>query len=194
MLNSSGNICAMNLIAKLLYSLPNRIERRRLRFIFCGLTGNKPNGLIVRGKFYLENKNVTIGKNVDLYPGVTFAGNGEIRIGNNCKIGQNTIIYANSNGGVVIGDNTIIAAQNYIIDSNHNMEAGRYISEQGLSSALVTIGEDVWLGANVTVIKGSLINNGVVVGAKSLVNSEIAENSIAVGVPARVIGTRKNCE
>ena len=63
-----------------------------------------------------------------------------------------------------------------------------------MSSALVTIGEDVWLGANVTVIKGAVINNGVVVGAKSLVNSEIAENSIAVGVPARVIGTRKNCE
>jgi acetyltransferase-like isoleucine patch superfamily enzyme len=184
----------MNLIAKFLYGFPNRIERRRLKFIFCGLTGNKPNGLIIRGKIYLENKNILIGKNVDIYPGVTFAGNGLIRIGDNCKIGQNTIIYANNNGGVVIGDNTIIAAQNYIIDSNHNMNAGRKISDQGLSSSLVTIGEDVWLGANVTVIKGAVIQNGVVVGAKSLVNSEIAENSIAVGVPARIIGTRKNCD
>ena len=183
----------MNLIARLIHGLSIRYERRLSRFVFCGITGNKQNGLIVRGKLHIENRNVIIGKNVDLYPGVTFAGNGVIRIGDNSKIGQNTIIYANKDGGVVIGNNTIIAAQSYIIDSNHNTDGKQLISEQGLSSATVKIGNDVWLGANVTVIKGALIHDGVVVGAKSLVNSEVEENSIVVGIPAKRIGVRKNC-
>lgn len=184
----------MMLIANILYGLSSRIERRFLRFIFCGITGNRPNGLIIRGKFYLENRNVTIGRNVDLYPGVTFSGNGEIRIGDNCKIGQNSIIYANKEGGIEIGNNTIIAAQNYIIDSNHNIDREKLISEQGLSASRIIIGEDVWIGANVTVIKGAKIHDGAIIGAKSLVNSEIDENSIVVGIPAKKIGLRGNCE
>ena len=112
----------MNLIAKTIYRVTGRIKREYYKWLFCGMTGNIGKELTIRGKIYLENCNVMVGRNVDIYPGVTFSGNGEIRIGDNCKIGQNTIIYANEKGGVFIGNNTIIAAQNYIIDSNHNIK------------------------------------------------------------------------
>ena len=53
------------------------------------------------------------------------------------------------------------------------------------------IGEDVWLGANVTVLKGSAIGDGAVIGAKALVKGKIECNAIAAGIPARGVKYRE---
>ena len=50
----------------------------------------------------------------------------------------------------------------------------------------VTIGNDVWLGANVLVMPGVTIGDNVVVGAGAVVTRDIPSNSLAMGVPARV--------
>ena len=52
------------------------------------------------------------------------------------------------------------------------------------------VGNDVWLGANVVVLQGISIENGVIVGANAVVTKNLPPYSIAVGVPARVIGYR----
>lgn len=150
--------------------------------------GKKAKNVSVKGKLSFENGSVEIGENCILYPDVSFAGNGKIQIGNNCKIGSHVILYANKNGGVSIGDNTIIAAQTYIIDSNHGTDAGELIQKQPLQASKVTIGSDCWIGADVTIIKGAVIEDGAVIGAKSLVNSRIEKNGIAFGIPAKVNG------
>ena len=80
----------------------------------------------------------------------------------------------------------MIAAQCYIIDMDHGTQADKRIVEQTNSVAPVIIGEDVWIAANATVLKGSDIKDGAVIGAKSLVKGEIPENAIAVGIPATV--------
>lgn len=154
--------------------------------------GHKLPSVKVMGQLRFENGTIEIGENVILWPGVTFSGNGLIRIGNGVKIGQDVILYAHKeNGGVTIGDHTIIAAQTYIIDSNHSIEPSTLISKQPLTSKLVRIGSDVWIGANVTILEGSIIHNGAVIGAKSLVNSEIGQNEIAFGIPAKIRGKRE---
>lgn len=89
-------------------------------------------------------------------------------------------------GGVKIGNNTMIAAQCYIIDMDHGINAGEIIRNQSNTVAAIELGEDVWLGANVTVLKGSKIKNGAVVGAKSLVKGTVPSNSVSVGIPAKV--------
>lgn len=48
----------------------------------------------------------------------------------------------------------------------------------------ITIGEDVWIAADCTVLRGSVISDGAVIGAKSLVKGKIDKNSISVGIPA----------
>lgn len=137
------------------------------------------------------NKNVTVGENVIIYPNVSFEGNGSITIGNNVKIGTNVVLSAQKDGGIVIGNNTIIAANSYIVDSNHGMERNCLISSQPLKTKKITIGDDVWIGTNSSIIFGSKIGNGAVVGANSLVNTEVEPYSIVVGTPARVIKYRK---
>ena len=61
------------------------------------------------------------------------------------------------------------------------------VDEQSMVVKKVRIGNNVWLGTHVVVIKGSVINDGAVIGAMSLVNSEIKEESINAGIPAKFI-------
>lgn len=93
--------------------------------------------------------------------------------------------------GIIIGDNTIIAGNNYIIDSNHKTSKLTNIAEQPLVSKKLLIGEDVWIGTNCSIIYGSKINNGAVIGCSSLVNKEIEEYSISFGIPAKEVKFRE---
>lgn len=74
-------------------------------------------------------------------------GDGLIEIGDNVDVGNGTIIYASKNGGVKIGNNSMIAAQCYIIDADHGIRGGKLIREQGTTVSPVEIGEDVWIAA-----------------------------------------------
>lgn len=140
--------------------------------------------LKVYGKVYMLNRNVVMGDNCILYPNVSFEGNGDIIIGSNVKIGTNTIICSNDTGGVVIGDNTIIAANVHIIDSLHNINREKIIQEQGLVSEKIEIGNDVWIASNCVVSKGTILGNGCVVGANSYVDRFFEDNCVIFGNPA----------
>lgn len=143
------------------------------------------------GNVIAINPNVTIGKNVVIYPDVMFFGDGPITIGDNVSIGNGTIFGSLSKEGITVGDNTMIAAQCYLIDCDHGMKLGMPMCQQKQNTSPISIGNDVWLAANVTVLKGSHIADGAVIGAKALVKGEIPPDSIAVGVPAKVIKERK---
>ena len=143
------------------------------------------------GAVTVINRNISLGKGVTIYPGVMFWGDGQIVIEDGVSIGSSTVIYSSKHGGgVVIGAATHVASQCYIIDMDHGTSADKRISEQDNKVSPVVIGKDCWLAANVTVLKGSVIEDGAVIGAKSLVKSRIISNGIAVGVPAKVIKYR----
>lgn len=93
-------------------------------------------------------------------------------------------------GGVKIGNYSQIAAQCYIIDMDHGTEAEELIFRQKNSVSPVHIGSDVWLAANCTVLKGSVIEDGAILGAKSLVKGHVEKNSISVGIPAKHVRYR----
>lgn len=180
----------MNLV--LLYDrLKNKIKASYRKYVFKTKIKCKHNNFILVGDVILINKNIVLGEGVTIYPGCMFFGDGPIQIGNNVEIGNGTIIYASMGAGVTIGQDTMIAAQNYIIDTNHGMRNGEKIRDQRNICEKVVIGKDCWLGANVTVLKGASIDDGAVVGAKAMVNCYLEKNSISVGIPARVIKYRQ---
>jgi acetyltransferase-like isoleucine patch superfamily enzyme len=154
--------------------------------VFLSKVRNKSKDVRILGKVYVNATNVIIGKRVTLYPGVYFWGDGEIIIGDNVDIGIGTIIFAKKR--VIIGDNVNIAANCYIIDSNHGISKNKLISDQALQfdDEGIVIGSDVWIAAGCKIIKGAKINDGAVIGAMSMVNSEIDEYGIALGIPAKV--------
>lgn len=109
---------------------------------------------------------------------------GEIRIGDNTRIGlHNTVI-----GPVHIGSQVNLAQGVVISGLNHNyQDTNKPISEQGVSTNLITIQDDVWVGANVVIAAGVTIGKHCVVGAGSVVTKDIPGYSVAVGNPAKVI-------
>lgn len=114
-----------------------------------------------------------------------------IKIWDNVQIGYGTILF--SFKGISIGSNSGIAAQCYIIDTNHGIQR---IDEpwmnQPLESESIEIGEDVWIGTQCTILKGVKIGSHAVVAANSVVNKDVPPYAIVAGSPAKIIKYRKN--
>ena len=181
----------MGLVA-FLYKTNERIKKRIRTRYFKEYTGNNVSTLNIYGNIHLINKNIKIGSHVSIYPEVQFFGDGEIMIGDNVTIGNGTIIYASKDGGVSIGNNTLISAQCYIIDSDHGTKQGTLIKDQKAVVDKVIIGNDVWISAGCKILKGSVINDGCVIGAMSLVKGVVPTNTIAFGIPAKPVKERVN--
>jgi acetyltransferase-like isoleucine patch superfamily enzyme len=116
---------------------------------------------------------------------------GPIRIGDSVGINPFTVIYGH--GGVHIGNKVLIATSCVLIPANHNFDRLDVpIQDQGLTCQGITVEDDVWLAARVTVLDGVTIGQGSVVGAGAVVTKSLPPYSIAVGVPARIIGSRKD--
>ena len=115
---------------------------------------------------------------------------GSISIAENVFIGPYTVIYGH--GGVTIGKDTLISMHCRILSSNHTIPTQKTRIRSQPDILLPTdIGEDVWLGAGVTVLGGVTIGDGCVVGAGAVVTKDLPPYSIALGVPAQVVGMRE---
>lgn len=116
-------------------------------------------------------------------------------IGENVQL--NDYVHIGAIERVSIGDDVMVASRVFISDHNHgNYNTGEHTSNPDiapskrlLSAAPVFIGDRVWIGENVCILPGVSIGDGAVIGAGSVVTHNIPAESIAVGVPARVIKT-----
>lgn len=131
----------------------------------------------------------SVGK--DVWIGKTFS----------CDNGKNIFIGDNFTGNfnltildikeVYIGDNIMIGPNTLITTVGHPLTPkGR--REHLAQASEIHIGDDVWIGGNATILPGITIGNNVVIGAGAVVTKDIPDNSLAVGVPARVIREIEN--
>lgn len=158
-----------------------------------------------RGSIQIGN-NVFIKGSIDLRTGPS----GKILIGDhvaidtNCRfIAANDSVLTISGGAdlgcylicncgtdVTIGADVLMGGFCHIQSSSHDIAPGLPIKHQSHSYAPITIGDGCWLGSHVTVLKGIVIGEGSVVGAKSVVTKDVSPNSIVAGVPASFIRFR----
>lgn len=118
---------------------------------------------------------------------------GEVVIGENVFLGEFVVIYGH--GGVVIGNNTLIAMHTCIISANHTIPDQRTLIRSTPDVLLnIKIGSDVWIGAGVKILGGITIGDGCIIGAGSVVTKDLPPYSVSVGVPARVTRFRKKQE
>lgn len=134
---------------------------------------------------------ILIGKKtcLDAHVKIRCFGDGKVIIGNGVILSEYTTIHAGES--VEIDDNVLIGAFCYINDTNHNFsDKKKLIIKQGWNKKAIHINDNVWIGANVTILQGVTIGSGSVIGAGAVVTKNIPKNSIAVGVPAKVIDVR----
>jgi acetyltransferase-like isoleucine patch superfamily enzyme len=133
---------------------------------------------------------IKIGQKVDLAPNCRIQG--KVEIGNRSSMAQNGSI-SGEHVGVFIGEDVMIGPNVVIVAFNHGFSRLDIpMKNQVNEEEAIHIGNDVWIGANVTIGKGVSIGHGSIIGSNSFVNKDVPPFSIAGGVPARVIGLRKN--
>lgn len=114
---------------------------------------------------------------------------GYIELGEGTYIGAYTCIAGP--GSLKIGKHCLIAAHSSLFAGNHIFsDPNKPIVEQGDNCEGIVIEDDCWLGSGVRVVDGVTIGKGSVIGAGAVVTRNVPPYSIAVGVPAKVIGHR----
>jgi len=133
---------------------------------------------------------IVIKDNTQILRGCIFrAWDGEITIDESVYITDGVILYGR--GGIEIGKYSGLGSHVKIYSSEHTFEDPSVpIMLQGGVRKKVIIGEDVHVYASAIVLAGVTIGNGAVIGAGAVVTKDIPSYSIAVGVPAKVIGKR----
>jgi len=149
---------------------------------------------IYGGKYISLGKNSSIKRNSSVSAWYEFKGSHyspRITIGNECSIGEychitciNEIIIGN---GVLIGKNVLIS------DNSHGdiNDKTNFLIQPNLrkltSKGPVIIGNNVWIGEKVSILENVKIGKNSIIGAHSVVNRDIPENTLAVGIPVKII-------
>ncbi|WP_296878189.1 sugar O-acetyltransferase [Thomasclavelia sp.] len=160
------------------YNLCDSKDLEKKDNILKQLLGGRGKNLWITAPFYVDYRN-------------------NIYFGNNCEVNMNCTFLDDNK--IIIGDNALIAPNVQIYTAFHPTNArDRFggVKEDGsfefckTQTALVIIGDNVWIGGGAIIMPGVTIGSNVVIGAGSIVCKDIPDDVIAFGNPCRVI--RKN--
>lgn len=140
-------------------------DRKRQRELLNQILGSIKGELVITAPFYCDcGFNISVGENFYTNHNVTILDAAKVTFGDN----------------VFIAPNCVFSTAGHAIDSEQR--------NRGLEIALpITVGDSVWIGANVSVLPGVTIGSNTIIGAGSVVNKDIPDGVIACGNPCRVI-------
>lgn len=177
---------------RLLFLGPN-VELKNRRMIHFGRGVTLGRGVMIDG---LSREGIIIGDGASIGPYGMIRATGVLsNIGKGFKLGNNSSLdafaFVGASGGVVVGSNVIMGQKVSFHSENHLYDRLDVpIRHQGTTRQGIVVEDNCWIGSNVTFLDGSHVASGCVIGAGSVVKGYIPPNSIAVGVPARVIKSR----
>ncbi len=126
------------------------------------------------------------GKNVNIEKGAVLPSS--LELGDNSGLGLNARI----SGKTIIGNNVMMGPNISIFTRNHSFERIDIpMNQQGFSNEKpVVLSDDVWIGANVTILPGVHVGTGAILGAASVVTKDVPDYAIVGGNPAKVLKMR----
>ena len=167
----------------------------RVRNIYYRLLGVQITGYVWLRRIEIARNwgDIFLEKGVSLDTGVVFVTGGKPRAGK-ISIGANTYVnrYTIFDGHecIKVGRRCMIGPHCYITDGDHTKKLGQPIQAQPMRMDPVIIEDEVWIGSHVIILPGVQLGKGAVIGAGSVVTRSVPSNSIAVGIPARVVRMR----
>jgi len=136
-----------------------------------------------QSQFVIDNDGILeINGKFDIYTGssITIEPGAKLTLGHG---GMNANVKVTVSNSISLGDNVFISDNSTLRDSDNHWITGG----SGINSAPISIGNNVWIGINVTILKGVTIGDGAIVAANSLVNKSVPPSTLVGGVPAKVI-------
>ncbi|HEY1591414.1 MAG TPA: acyltransferase [Solirubrobacteraceae bacterium] len=114
---------------------------------------------------------------------------GQVSIGAKSVLGQECTISAFQH--VSIGRECIVADRVMLIDFDHGVvEVERPIRQQGIYKRDVDVGHNVWVGYGACILRGVTVGNNAVIGTSAVLTTDVPDNAVVAGIPARVIRMR----
>lgn len=139
---------------------------------------------------------VQIGSNCVLEPDIFFKFDGICKPGPSILIGDHTFLGRgcefNISGQIHIGNHCLVASGVKFIDHDHGLALDALMRLQPCTQSPIVLADDVWIGANAIILKGTSIGVGAIVAAGAVVRSDVAPYDIVGGVPARVLKNRRH--
>lgn len=182
----------LSLIDKLLKISRRRIYKYKLECVGKNTIFGGVHITIVGGKKNI-GKGISIGDGCTIYDYCQIVTDdfdvSGISIGNNCHF--NYGCYLSGTGGLMIGDNCLFGPGVKILTGGHKFnDVNVPIIKQGLTTAPVFIGNDVWVGAGAIILQGIKIDDGAIIAAGAIVTKDVLSRNIVAGIPAKGIGMR----
>ena len=134
--------------------------------------------------WWLRRLGADLGDHVHIFSACEVHNPLGLSIAGGCHIGRHGELDAR--GGLSIGRNAVIAGHCLLISADHDPQDPGFVGR----TAPIRLGDRVWLGVRVTVLKGVTVGEGAVIAAGSVVTKDVAPWSIVAGVPAEVVGQR----
>ena len=147
---------------------------------------------INRGVIIRNFKNISLGRNVNIMENSYLYANdhGELIIGDNFT-SNNNVFFVSSSSKIIIGDNCMVGPNCVLRSSNHNFDRVDIpIKQQKDKCSYIIIEDDVWLASNCVITAEVTIKKGSVIGAGSVVLKDVEPYSLMGGVPAKLIKKR----
>jgi maltose O-acetyltransferase len=128
----------------------------------------------------LRRKFAACGAKVSIQWPVVINGADKLSVGD--KVSINAFVHIWAQGGVSIGESTLIASHVAITSLTHDKDSAEYGAS--LVTKPVTIGRNVWIGTHAVVLPGVTIGDGAIIAAGAVVTRDVLPGDIVAGVPA----------
>lgn len=176
---------------------PDVMEKSSARIVLKG-SGNV---LKISSQCVLKSASIVLGSRCNVSLGersqlasidIYCADECEIFVGRGVSCTWSSRLYAHEPSRIFIGDRCLIASDVSIMTSDMHTIYDVATGERINKAQDIHIGEHVWLASSVKVMKGVKIGDNSVIGAASIVTSDVPNNCVAVGVPAKVVKEHTN--
>ena len=137
-------------------------------------------------RFFYRLFGMKIGRGSAIHMGLKIYNPYNIEIGEDSIIGEDAVL--DGRDSLIIGNHVDIASEVMIYNSEHDVQSEDFKAV----SRPVSVGDYVFIGPRAIILPGVTIKKGAVVGAGAVVTKDVLEYSIVGGVPAKIIGERKN--
>lgn len=158
--------------------------------------------------FYSKTRGINLSKNSFVHSSVDLSYPKHVSIGESSILYKQVSIYTNNLGSLTIGDNSHIAPFGYLLIDNNKIKIGDNVAIGPFCSLIchsndingadelfvnnyldgdIIIGNNVFIGAQCTILPGTIIENNVVIAANSVVKGTVEASSVYGGTPAKKI-------
>lgn len=142
-------------------------------------------------RFYWKLRLKKLGPQSTIYPFARIYSPNNVTVGSNVSI--NDFVHIWGAGGVIIGDNSLIAAHCVITSQSHRVDAlnAGMLYRETNDNRPIEIGHNVWIGSGAIILPGIEVGCNSIIAAGSVVKESIPPNSLYAGVPARFVRALK---